>query len=411
MPCIPEKRRCRVNRKIVITGIGAVTPLGVGVDAFWKNLTEGKCAIDEIKSIDVSSLPVKNAGQVWDFNPKDYLPTKLCLDMEPYMQYAYIAAEEAIKQSGLETHSSRVGIVMGSALSGIGIIDKTGADFAVKGRPASPKFLVKAMGNIAAAQLSINYGIQGPDMTVSTACSSGGDAITLASMMICSGRADAMVVMAGEAATTATLIQSLYKTGALSKTGESLPFDKNRNGFVLGEGGGCLILETEEHAKERGAKVLAKLLGTANNTDAFNTVSPNPEGTGAIACMRLALEDAGIAPDEVHYINAHGTATHAGDIAETKAIDEVFGKENVYVSSTKGATGHMMGAGGIVELIACIKALETGTLPVNIGLTEQDEECDLKIVTKDNCKQEIRVAMSNAFGFGGQNSSIIVGKE
>ncbi len=399
-----------MKKEIVITGLGAVTPLGVGVDEFWKNLTAGKCAIDEIKSIDVTNFPVKNAGQVWDFNPKDYLPTKLCLDMEPYMQYAYIAAEEAIKQSGLETHSERVGIVMGSALSGIGIIDKTGVDFAVKGRGASPKFLVKAMGNIAAAQLSINYGIQGPDMTVSTACSSGGDAITLASLMIRSGMADAMVVMAGEAAVTATLVQSLCKTGALSKTGQSLPFDKNRNGFVLGEGGGCLILESAEHAKERGANAIAKLLGVANNTDAYNTVSPHPDGLGAITCMRLALEDAGIAPEDVDYINAHGTATHVGDIAETRAIDEVFGKENVFVSSTKGATGHMMGAGGIVELITCIKALETGILPVNVGMTEQDEECDLKIVTEANKEQEIHVAMSNALGFGGQNSSIIVGK-
>lgn len=399
-----------MSNNIVITGLGAVTPLGVGVDTFWNNLMEGKCAIGEIKSIDVSNLSVKNSGQVWDFNPKDYLPTKLSLDMEPYMQYAYIAAEEAIKQSGLETHSNRVGIVMGSALSGISIIDKTGADWAVKGRPASPKLLVKAMANITAAHLSINYGIQGPDMSVSTACSSGGDAITLAAMMIRSGMADAMVVMAGEAATTATMIQSLVKTGALSKTGESLPFDKNRNGFVLGEGGGCLILEKEECANARGAKVLAKLLGVANNTDAYNTVSPNPEGTGAAACMRLALSDAGISPEEVGYINAHGTATHAGDIAETKAIDDVFGKGNVFVSSTKGATGHMMGAGGIVELISCIKALETGVLPVNVGLSEQDEECDLKIVTEENKHQEIKVAMSNAFGFGGQNSSIIVGK-
>ena len=399
-----------MNSNIVITGLGAVTPLGVGVEEFWKNLTAGKCAISEIQSIDVSNLPVKNAGQVLNFNPKDYLPTKLTLDMEPYMQYAYIAAEEAIKQSGLETHSNRVGIVMGSALSGIGIIDKTGVDLAVKGRAASPKFLVKAMGNIAAAQLSINYGIQGPDMTVSTACSSGGDALTLATLMIRSGMADAMVVMAGEAATTATLVQSLTKTGALSKTGESLPFDKNRNGFVLGEGGGCIIIEKEECAKARGAKVLAKLLGVANNTDAYNTVSPNPEGTGAAACMRLALDDAGISPAEVGYINAHGTATHAGDIAETKAIDEVFGKGNVFVSSTKGSTGHMMGAGGIVELISCIKALETGVLPVNVGLTEHDEECDLTIVTEENKQQTVQVAMSNAFGFGGQNSSIIVGK-
>ena len=399
-----------MNSKLVITGIGAVTPLGVGVDKFWNNLTAGKCGIGEIKSIDVSELPVKNAGQVWDFNPKDYLPTKLSLDMEPYMQYAYIAAEEAIKMSGLETHSSRVGIVMGSALSGISIIDRTGADFAVKGRAASPKYLVKAMGNIAAAQLSINYGIQGPDMTVSTACSSGGDAITLATLMLNAGMADAMVVMAGEAAITATLIQSLHKTGALSKTGSSLPFDKNRDGFVLGEGGGCIILETKEHAAARNARVLADLLGVANNTDAYNTVSPNPEGTGAAACMRLALENAGLKPEDVDYINAHGTATHAGDIAETKAITEVFGRDNVFVSSTKGATGHMMGAGGIVELITCIKAIETGLLPVNAGLSEQDEECDLKLVSDDNKKQNIKTAMSNAFGFGGQNSSIIVGK-
>lgn len=399
-----------MNKKIVITGIGAVTPLGVGCDAFWENLTAGKCAIKEITSIDVSSLPVKNAGEVAGFNPKEYLPTKLTLDMEPYMQYAYVAAEEAIRQSGLETHSSRVGIVMGSALSGIGIIDRTGADLAVKGKAASPKFLTKAMGNIAAAQLSIHYGIQGPDMTVSTACSSGGDAVTLAALMIKAGMADAMVVMAGEAAVTATLIQSLTKTGALSKNGESLPFDKKRSGFVLGEGGGCLILETEEHAAARNAKVLAKLLGTANNTDAYNPVSPNPDGLGAIGCMRLALENAGLRPEDVDYINAHGTATHVGDIAECKAINEVFGKGNVYVSSTKGSTGHMMGAGGIVELIACIKALETGVLPVNVGMTEQDEECDVKLVTEENKKQEIRAAMSNAFGFGGQNSSLIVGK-
>ncbi|MCF0142280.1 MAG: beta-ketoacyl-[acyl-carrier-protein] synthase family protein [Parasporobacterium sp.] len=398
-----------VNKPIVITGIGAVTPLGIGVDAFWQGLLDGKCAIREIESIDVTDLPVKNAGQVTDFNPKDYLPTKLTLDLEPYMQYAYIAAEEAIKQSGLETASDRVGIVMGTALSGLSMIDKTGADWAVKGRQASPKFLVKAMGNIPAAQLSINYGIKGPDMTVSTACSSGGDAIMMGSLFIKAGMADAVVVMAGESALCATLIQSLYKTGALSKTGESLPFDKNRNGFVLGEGGGALILESEEHAAARGAKVLAKLLGAANNTDAYNTVSPDPEGKGAAACMRLALENAGISPDEIGYINAHGTATHAGDIAETTAITEVFGKGNVFVSSTKGATGHMMGAGGICELIACIKALETGILPVNAGLTEQDEECALKLVTEANRNQPIKAAMSNAFGFGGQNSSIIVG--
>lgn len=399
-----------MNRDIVITGMGAVTPIGTGVDVFWDNLVSGKCGIDEINTIDVTGLPVMRAGQVKDFNPKDHLSTKLTLDLEPYMQYAYVSAEEAIKQSGLETDSARVGIVMGSALSGLGIIEKTAADWTAKQRQAGPKFMTKAMGNIAAAQLSINYGIKGPDMTVSTACSSGGDAITLAALMLEAKMADAIVVMAGEAAVCATAIQSLYKTGALSKTGISLPFDKKRDGFVIGEGGACLILESREHAAERGAKVLAELLGAANNTDAHSTVSPHPEGKGAAACMRLALESASLKPEDIGYINAHGTATHAGDIAECMAINDVFNGCDIPVSSTKGATGHMMGAGGIVEVIACIKALETGTLPVNTGLDEKDDECGVSIVAGEGQKKDIRAAMSNAFGFGGQNSSIVVGK-
>lgn len=396
--------------RIFITGIGAVTPLGIGVDSFWDALTDGKCGIAELEGMEEEIMPVRRAGQVKDFDPKAYLSVKLAQDLEPYAQYAYVAAEEAVAMSGLDTESDRVGIVMGSALSGINMISETNIKYKTGGRQAGPKFLTKAMGNIAAAYFSINHGIKGPDMTVSTACSSGGDAVTIAAMMIRAGMADAMVVMAGEAATSPTLIQSLTKTGALSKTGESRPFDINRNGFVLGEGGGALVLESEEHALKRGAKPVAELLGIANNTDAFNPVSPDPDGEGAAECMLLALKDAGIEPEKVDYINAHGTATAIGDIAEACAITRVFGERPVAVSSTKGATGHMMGAGGVVELIACIKAIETGTVPVSAGFETPDPKCPLNIVTTGSEKMKVNVALSDALGFGGQNSCIIVGR-
>lgn len=399
-----------MRTRICTTGMGAVTPLGIGIDDFWQALTAGKCGIADICGMEEENIPVRRAGQIIDFEPKKYLSVKLAQDLEPYAQYAYIAAEEAVNMSGLDTESDRVGIVMASALSGINIIGETNVKYKSDGRPAGPKFLTKAMGNIAAAYFSINHGIKGPDMTVSTACSSGGDAITLAAMMIRAGMADAMVVMAGEAATSPTLIQSLTKTGALSKTGESRPFDLNRNGFVLGEGGGAIILESFEHANARGVRMLAELLGCANNTDAFNPVSPDPGGEGAAACMKLALQDAGIEPENVDYINAHGTATQIGDIAEAGAINAVFGGRDVAVSSTKGATGHMMGAGGIVELITCIKAIETGQVPVSMGFETPDPKCPLNIVTAGNDKVKVDIALSDALGFGGQNSCIIVGR-
>lgn len=390
--------------------MGAVTPVGIGVEDYWQSLIAGKCGIDEITGFDTTDLPVKRAGQVRNFNPKDYLPMKLVLDLEPYMQYAYVSAVEAVEQSGMDTDSDRVGIVMGTALNGLCIVGETNIQMAVNGKAAGPKFLTKAMGNIAAAQFSINYKIKGPSLSVSTACSSGGDAIKIASLLIESGAADAMVVMAGEACICPPLVQSLVKTGALSKTGESRPFDLNRNGFVLGEGGGALVLESEEHLKQRGGTALAELLGCANNTDAFNPVSPDPTGRGAAACMRIALDDAGIDADAVDYINAHGTATKMGDIAEHNAICQVFGDRPVKVSSTKGITGHMMGAGGITELVASVKILQTGMIPPNVGLEQPDPECALNVSAELLTDQNVHVAMSNALGFGGQNSCIIVGK-
>ena len=397
------------KKEIVITGMGAVTPLGVGAETYWNALVRGESGIGEITKLDTAALPIHRAGEVREFNPKDYLPTRLVMDLEPYAQYAYISAEEAIRQSGLDTRSPRVGVVMASALSGVGVIGETHAAYAGAGKAAGPKFLTKAMGNICAAQLAIAYGITGPSLTVSTACSSGGDGVTIASLLLRSGAADAVVVLAGEAAICPTLIQSLCKVKALSPTGESRPFDAARNGFVLGEGGGAVVLETAESAEARGANILAKLLGCANNTDAFNPVSPEPEGAGAAACMRLALADAGIAPEGIGYINAHGTATPMGDIAEAAAIHSVFGDYAVPVSSTKGATGHLMGAGGLTELIACAQAVRTGTLPPNLGLAEQDERCGLNLVSEGKQARAVAAAMSNAMGFGGQNSSIIVG--
>ncbi len=400
-----------MRKNIVITGMGAVTPIGIGVETYWNNLTAGACGIGEISRFDATALPVQRAGEIRDFQPRDFLPTRLVQDLDRFMLFAYIAAEEAVRQSGLDTHSARVGVVMGTALSGMDYIGETHTQGASGGRGAGPKFLLRAMGNMAAAQFAIQHGIQGPSMTVQTACSSGGDAITLAAMLLRAGAADAMLVMAGEAGICPMLIQSLVRAGALSKAGESLPFDVRRSGFVMGEGGGALVLERAETAAARGAAPLAALLGCANNTDAYNPVSPHPEGLGVAECIRLALADAQVAPEQVGYVNAHGTATPLGDIAETAALHRVFGADTrVAVSSTKGATGHMMGAGGVTEVIACVQALRTGQLPPNTGLTEQDARCALNLVTPETTRARVDIAISDAMGFGGQNSCIVVGK-
>lgn len=393
---------------IVITGMGAVTPIGVGVPAYWENLLAGVCGIGEIAQIDTADQPIHRAAEVHDFHPKDFMPTRLALDLEPYQQYAYAAAAEAFAQSGL-TGSSRVGLVMSTALAGMNAITRTQTRLE-RGRSADPKLLTRCMGNLAASHFAIEHHITGPSLTVSTACSSGGDAITVAKLLLRSGMADAVVVLAGEAALCPAFLQSLDKIGALSPTGESRPFDVARNGFVAGEGGGALVLETEASAKARGAAILASLLGAANNTDACHPTSPAPDGAGAAACIRLALADAGLAPEQIGYLNAHGTATPKGDIAEACAIRAVFGGLPVTVSSTKGATGHMMGAGGLTEVITCVQAIRTGMLPPNLGLTEQDPECPLHLTGPTAVQQAVDAAISNAMGFGGQNSCIVVGR-
>ena len=398
------------ERNIVITGTGAVTPLGTGTEAFWEGLVSGRCGIGEIRSFDASALPIRWAGEVRDFDPKAYMPNPLVLDTAPFARYAIAAASMAAEESGLETDSERVGVVMGTALHGMDYLTRAQQLRDETGRGDDPKLMTKYMGNMAAAQFAIRRGIRGPSLTVGTACSSGGDAVTVGAMLLRSGMADAVVVMAGEGAVCPPAIRSLHKTRALSPLGESRPFSADRSGFVLGEGGGALVLETEEHARKRGARPLARLLGWGNNTDAYHPVTPRQDGARAAACMVLALREAGLRPEEIGYINAHGTATLKGDAAEAAAIRAVFGDGVPPVSSTKGATGHMMGAGGVTELIACIKALETGLLPPNLGFTAADEACPLPLVTEPGRRVELKAAMSNAFGFGGQNSSLIVGR-
>ena len=423
--------------RIVVTGMGAITPIGNSVEEYWKNAVAGVCGVEPITRFDTEELPVKIAAEVKDFDPADYMPKKLTREMDPFMQYGYAAAVEALSQAGETVGEegadagkriaapARMGIVIGTALGGIAPISET-QDGISKGehKKVSPRFVPKIIGNEVAAQLAIARGYRGPSLTVSTACSSGGDAIATGCMLLMSGQADAVLVVGAESALTPLFIRGLVSAHALSTNndnpaGASRPFDRDRDGFVIGEGGGALVLETAENATGRGAQALATVEGFANCTDGYHVTSPHPEGIGAIFCMEQALASAGLKPEDIGYINTHGTSTPVGDPIETQAIAKVFGGENpaesdalkkMAVTSTKGATGHMMGAGGITEVITCIQVIRTGVIPPTLNLEHIDEACfDLNYVPGKSMNQEVKYAMSNSFGFGGQNSSVIVG--
>lgn len=404
-------------KNLVITGIGAVTPIGVGADNYWQGLMDMKCGIEKITRFHDDDIPITIAGEVKDFDPKEYMSSKLTKETGTFIQFAYASAAEAIDQSGIEIdkEADRIGIVMATALNGTSDIADTERAYSVDGKKkVSPRFLPKILGNLGAAQIAISYGIHGPSFTVSTACSSGGDAICIAAMLLNSGEADVMLVVGGESAHCPIIMSTLAQAKALSKNPDPKsacrPFDADRDGFVMGEGGGAIIIETEEHAKKRGASILCSLAGYGNNTDGYHVTAPRPDGSGAVACMKSALEKAGLKPEDVDYINAHGTSTPVGDPTEVMAVKTLFGKNAPPISSTKGNTGHLMGAGGITEVIACIKAIETGIMPPTLNYRTPDPECDLDFITEGPRKKDINIAMSNALGFGGQNSSIIVKK-
>ncbi len=412
----------RKNDRIVITGMGAVTPIGIGVEEYWQNLAAGRCGVEKITRFDTEGLPVKIAAEVKGFDPEKYMPKKLTREMDAFMQYGYAAAMEAIEEAeknGAAAAPDRMGIVVGTALGGIAPIGETQHGISTgEHKRVSPRFVPKIIGNEVAAQVAIAKGYRGPSLTVSTACSSGGDAISMAAMLLQSGQADAVLAMGAESALSPVFILGLSSAHALSTNNDnpqsaSRPFDRDRDGFVIGEGGGALILETEENARNRGAEILAELAGFANCTDGYHVTSPHPEGIGAVYCMRKAIEHAGMDIEEVDYINTHGTSTGVGDPIETHAIRELFGDhcKDMAVTSTKGATGHMMGAGGITEAITCIQCIRTGVIPPTLNLDHVDEKCvPLNFVAKKSIRKEVQAAMSNSFGFGGQNSSLVFRK-
>ena len=406
-------------KRIVISGMGAVTPIGGCVADFWKNLTAGMSGIGKLTRFDNAEIPVRVAALINDFHPEEHMPRRLAKDSSLFSQYAFAAAAEALRQSGLDTAAEawRTGRVMGTAMSGVTDIAKTQEEMSLSGESkVSPRFVPRILGNIAAAQIAIEYGLKGPSMTVSTACSSGGDAIKIAAMMLQAGEADTMLAVGAESIICPLVTSSLSMARALSREEDPglacCPFDIRRNGFVMGEGGGALVLETEEHAKARGAEILGYVLAAANNNDAYHVTSPAPDGHGARACMEAALERSGLKASDIGYINAHGTSTPVGDSIEIAAIKEVFEGCRPAVSSTKAATGHMMGAGGITEVITCLLACREGVLPATMNTSELDPACaGVDIITGSARRSGIRAAMSNAFGFGGQNSSIIVSAE
>ncbi len=405
-----------MKEKIVITGMGAVTPVGIGVDAFWNNLTDGYCGVDRISSFDASELAVQIAAEVRDFRPEEFLPSKLIRETDAFTQYAFVAAKEALSEAGftkeeLAASPQRCGIVMGTAMSGIDTIAATQEILTnAVHKNVGPRFVPRILGNIAAAQVAIEYGMTGPSYTISTACASGGDAICMSAMLLLSDEADMVLALGADSTLCPLVIYSLANAQALSRENDNpqhaiRPFDQSAKGFAMGEGGGALVLETESHAKARGAHIYAELAGWANNNDAHHVTRPLDEGKKSAECMCKALDRAGLMPGEIDYINAHGTGAVKGDLAEAQAMTSVFGDARPAISSTKAATGHMMGGGGITEAIACIKTIETGILPPTLNLT--DPICDLDFVTETRTDVTVNAAMSNAFGFGGQNSTII----
>lgn len=403
--------------RVVITGMGAITPIGTNVNSYWTNLIQGKCGIGRLRHVDVSQLPIQIGGEVWDFDPAQFIPKLQVNKMARFSQFAYAAASEALTDSSLTIDPYRTGLVMGTAMNGVAEICDTQAEYSKTAKKVSPRFVPKVLGNMAACQIAMAHNIQGPSFTLNTACSSGIDAITLAVMLLRAGNADTILAIGGESIACAPVISSLATSNALSRNNGDpqhacCPFDRKRDGFVMGEGGGALVLETEAHALARGAHIYGEILGCANNNDAYHVTSPRPHGEGGAHCMALALADAGIAPEQVGYINAHGTSTPVGDVLECDAIRTVFGSyaTQLPISSTKGATGHLMGAGGITEVIACVLGIRDGILPPTLNVTDPDPACGLDCVPLQAREKQFDIAMSNAFGFGGQNASVVLGR-
>ncbi|WNF07863.1 beta-ketoacyl-ACP synthase II [Brevibacillus borstelensis] len=408
-----------MKRRVVITGVGVVSPLGNDATTFWNSLLEGKSGISPITSFDASDYPTQIAGEVKDFNPEDYMDKKDIRRTDRFVQFGLAAAKMAVEDAKLEItaeNAERVGVYIGSGIGGLSTWEEQHQVLLEKGpRRVSPFFIPMLIANMASGAVSIQYGAKGPTSGAITACATGTNAIGDALRLIQYDQADVMITGGAEATIRPMAFAGFCSAKAMSTrndepTKASRPFDRDRDGFVMGEGAGVLILEELEHAKKRGATILAEVIGYGMSADAHHITAPSPGGEGAARCMKNALRDAGIEPSEVEYINAHGTSTGQGDIAETMAIKEVFG-EHAYklaVSSTKSMTGHLLGATGGVEAIATAFALRDQILPPTINLENPDPECDLDYVPNEARKAKVNVALSNTFGFGGHNATIIL---
>jgi len=409
------------KRRVVVTGLGCISPLGNSVASTWAGILAGKSGVNRIELFDTDSFTTKFAAQVKDFNPADYMNPKDTKKMDGFIQYGYAAAVEAIRDSGIEateTSAGRIGIAIGSGIGGLDTIEKNHLALQKGGpRRISPFFVPAAIINMISGNLSIQYGFKGPNIAITTACTTGTHNIGYAARTIAYGDADAMVAGGAEMASGQLGMGGFGAARALSTrnddpTRASRPWDRDRDGFVLGDGAGVIVLEEYESAKARGAKIYAELTGFGMSGDAYHMTSPPADGAGAAASMTNALRDAGLNPLDINYINAHGTSTLAGDLAESQALKGLYGAnaDKIVVSSTKSMIGHLLGAAGAVEAIFCILAIKDQIAPPTINLDNPDPACDLDYVPHTARDMVINHALSNSFGFGGTNGSLIFSK-
>ena len=410
------------KRRVVVTGLGAITPIGIGIDEFWEGMLAGKNGVNPITKFDPSGFDTQFAAEVKNFNPEDYLDKKSIKRMDPFTQYALVTAEMAINDAELnleKLNHDKAGVIFGSGIGGMVTNQQQHWNyFETKSpRTISPFFVTMMISDMAAGQISIKFGFKGPNYATTSACATASHAIADAFILIQRGSADVMICGGSEAAITEMSIGGFSAMKALSKWNDryweaSRPFDKDRNGFVMGEGAGTLLLEEYEHAVKRGAKIYAEIAGVGLTGDAHHITAPAPGGEGAVRSMKEAVKDAGISITDIDYINAHGTSTPYNDVNETMAIKTAFGEHayKLVVSSTKSMTGHLLGAAGGIEAIATALAVTKDIVPPTINLTNPDPECDLNYSANKPTPKQIKAAISNTFGFGGHNASLLFKK-
>jgi 3-oxoacyl-[acyl-carrier-protein] synthase II len=407
------------RRRVVVTGLGLVSPVGIGVEESWAALVAGRSGIGPITLFDASTFPTRIAGEVKGFDPAKFMDRKEARRNDRFIQFALAAADMAVKDACLDmtkVDAERVGCIVGAGIGGLHTLEEEKETLLAKGvRKIGPFFIPSLIINLAPGQISLRYGMKGPNFSPVSACATANHSIGDAMIYIERGMADVIVTGGCEATITPLGIGGFCAARALSERNDapekaSRPFDKHRDGFVAGEGSGILVLEEYEHAKRRGARILAELVGYGATADANHITSPAPEGEGGQRAMRMALQDAGLSPDQVGYVNTHGTSTPQGDVAECQAINKVFGdhaRKGLMVSSTKSMTGHLLGAAGGLEAVVTVLALSRGVLPPTINVEEQDPECKLDVIPNQARERRVDFAMSNSFGFGGTNAVVL----